>query len=214
MNAIPTILRAPGCRHTPATANALAATTCGSPATGASAATSAVAGSSPGASSSAAASPTAKSGTATLAADGMFANTDGYAMVSTSADLIADMAQRYRFVVARPGRKAAATTTTVDGCTLTPSGDLTADMASMPTATITRNRQPVDILHPYLDTRSHLTGFRSVDLAFALLHPREQIRAARADLPSPSTPNWRPSAHGGSASSSTPRARCAPHRSP
>ncbi|MFC1437018.1 hypothetical protein ABUW04_02015 [Streptacidiphilus sp. N1-10] len=85
------------------------------------------------------------------------------------------------FVLSRtvtvPGRPvdtalpAASTSTTVDGYTVTLTGELMAGMAHPLTVTITRDGKPVTDLEPYLDTYAHLTAFHQGDGAFAHLHP-------------------------------------------
>lgn len=66
---------------------------------------------------------------------------------------------------------AAASSTTVDGYTVTLNGDLMAGMAHPLTVTVTRGGKPVTDLEPYLDTYAHLTAFHQGDGAFAHLHP-------------------------------------------
>ncbi|SNQ45929.1 conserved exported hypothetical protein [Frankia canadensis] len=71
---------------------------------------------------------------------------------------------------------AASTSTTVDGYTLTVSGDRAmAGMTHPLTVTVTRNGKPVTDLRPYLETYAHLTAFHAGDLAFAHLHPRGAV---------------------------------------
>ncbi|MBF9066446.1 hypothetical protein [Streptacidiphilus fuscans] len=69
---------------------------------------------------------------------------------------------------------AASTHATVDGYTVTLTGDLMAGMAHPLTVTITRGGKPVTDLQPYLDTYAHLTAFHEGDAAFAHLHPTTQ----------------------------------------
>jgi len=65
-----------------------------------------------------------------------------------------------------------ATSTQVDGYTLTLGGDgLMANMSHIMTVTVSRDGNPVTDLQPYLATYAHLTAFHSGDLAFAHLHP-------------------------------------------
>lgn len=66
---------------------------------------------------------------------------------------------------------APATSTTVDGYTLTVSGEMMAAMSHTLTITVTKNGQPVTNLQPYLETYAHLTAIHAGDLAFAHLHP-------------------------------------------
>ena len=69
----------------------------------------------------------------------------------------------------------AATGTTVDGYTVTLSGELMADMAHALTVTITKGGKPVTDLQPYLGTYAHLTAFHQTDSAFAHLHPTTAV---------------------------------------
>ena len=66
---------------------------------------------------------------------------------------------------------AAATTTSVDGYTLTVSGEAMAAMSHTLTVTVSKNGKPVTDLQPYLQTYAHLTAIHAGDLAFAHLHP-------------------------------------------
>jgi hypothetical protein len=66
---------------------------------------------------------------------------------------------------------ATAPTTTVDGYTLTLSGQPMAGMAHTMTLHVTRNGRPVTDLQPYLDTYAHLSAFHAGNLAFAHPHP-------------------------------------------
>ncbi|MFC1415891.1 hypothetical protein [Streptacidiphilus cavernicola] len=70
---------------------------------------------------------------------------------------------------------AASTSTTVDGYTVTLTGDLMAGMAHPLTVTVTRGGKPVTDLQPYLDTYAHLTAFHAEDSAFAHLHPTTAV---------------------------------------
>jgi hypothetical protein len=70
---------------------------------------------------------------------------------------------------------AAATTTEVDGYTVTLAGDLMAGMEHTLSATITKNGAAVTDLQPYLDTYAHLTAFHEGDMAFAHLHPQGSV---------------------------------------
>lgn len=65
----------------------------------------------------------------------------------------------------------AASTTTVDGYTVTLKGELMAGMAHEVTVHIAKDGRPVTDLEPYLDAYAHLTAFRAGDQAFAHLHP-------------------------------------------
>lgn len=93
---------------------------------------------------------------------------------------------------------AAATTTRVDGYTLTLADDrLMAGMSHELTVTVSKDGRPVTDLQPYLDTYAHLTAFHDGDLAFAHLHPHGQVNgdhggptlSFEAALPEPG--NWR-----------------------
>ncbi|HJP78841.1 MAG TPA: hypothetical protein VJ914_31495 [Pseudonocardiaceae bacterium] len=66
---------------------------------------------------------------------------------------------------------APAPSTTVDGYTLTLSGEPMAGMADSMSLHVAKNGQPVTDLQPYLDTYAHLSAFHAGDLAFAHLHP-------------------------------------------
>lgn len=70
---------------------------------------------------------------------------------------------------------AAATSTSVDGYTVTVSGELMSGMEHALTATISKNGMPVTDLQPYLDTYAHLTAFHEGDMAFAHLHPQGTV---------------------------------------
>jgi len=78
---------------------------------------------------------------------------------------------------------AAASTTTVDGYTVTVSGSPMAGMAMPLKASITKGGAPVTNLEPYLATYAHLSAFHAGDLAFAHLHP--QGPAATTDTGGP-----------------------------
>ncbi|TDT97657.1 hypothetical protein EDD99_5815 [Streptomyces sp. 846.5] len=69
----------------------------------------------------------------------------------------------------------AATSITVDGYTVTLSGEMMAGMAHPLTVTITRGGKPVTDLQPYLGTYAHLTAFHAGDSAFAHLHPTTAV---------------------------------------
>ncbi len=64
-----------------------------------------------------------------------------------------------------------ASTTEVDGYTLTLSGRPVAGMSHPLTVTVAKGGKPVHDLQPYLDTYAHLTAFHEGDLTFAHLHP-------------------------------------------
>jgi hypothetical protein len=90
-----------------------------------------------------------------------------------------------------------AQTTTVDGYTVTASGDLMAGRSHTLTLTVSKGGTPVTDLQPYLDTYAHLTAFHQGDLAFAHLHPQGMVSGDHggptltfeAMLPKPG--NWR-----------------------
>ena len=63
-------------------------------------------------------------------------------------------------------------TTTVDGYTLTLSGQPRAGSEGALTLNFSQNGQPVTDLQPYLDSYAHLSAFHAGDLAFAHLHPQ------------------------------------------
>ncbi|WP_346780976.1 hypothetical protein [Streptomyces sp. SPB162] len=66
---------------------------------------------------------------------------------------------------------AAARTTTVDGYTVTLSGDLTPRKASMLTLSVTRDSRPVTDLQPYLGAYGHLVALRQGDMGYLHVHP-------------------------------------------
>jgi hypothetical protein len=66
-------------------------------------------------------------------------------------------------------------TATVDGYTVTLSGQPTAGQDSALTFAFSRDGQPVTDLQPYLDTYAHVTAIRAADLAFAHLHPQNPV---------------------------------------
>ncbi len=70
---------------------------------------------------------------------------------------------------------APSTTTSVDGYTLTLSGQPIAGKEHVLTLTINRDGTPVTDLQPYLDTYAHLTAIHARDLAFAHLHPQGSV---------------------------------------
>lgn len=63
-------------------------------------------------------------------------------------------------------------TATVDGYTLTLSGQPHAGQESALTLSFSKDGQPVTDLQPYLDSYAHLSAFHQNDLAFAHLHPQ------------------------------------------
>ncbi|MFL6082953.1 MAG: hypothetical protein ACJ74F_07040 [Mycobacterium sp.] len=65
----------------------------------------------------------------------------------------------------------AATTTTVDGYTVTLSGNPKANESSMLTLSVSRNGKPVTDLQPYLGAYGHLVALRESDLAYLHVHP-------------------------------------------
>jgi hypothetical protein len=100
--------------------------------------------------------------------------------------------------VAPTSLPAAATTTHVDGYTLTlDTAQVMPGMDHPLTVTVSKNGIPVTDLQPYLDTYAHLTALHEGDLAFAHLHPQGTVNGDHggptlsfaADLPSAG--NWR-----------------------
>ncbi|MFF7725681.1 hypothetical protein [Streptomyces sp. NPDC008001] len=91
----------------------------------------------------------------------------------------------------------AASSTEVDGYTVTVKGVLMAGMAHPTTVSISKDGKPVTDLQPYLDTYAHLTAFHEGDQAFAHLHPETETKdgnggpdpAFQALLPKPGS--WR-----------------------
>lgn len=92
---------------------------------------------------------------------------------------------------------APATSTQVDGYTVTVKGESMAGMARPLTVSIARDGKPVTDLEPYLDTYAHLTAFHEGDAAFAHLHPTTKVTGDHggpdltfhAELPT--SGNWR-----------------------
>ncbi|NUS42968.1 MAG: hypothetical protein HOQ24_04675 [Mycobacteriaceae bacterium] len=89
-------------------------------------------------------------------------------------------------------------TAAADGYTLTLSTDRFASGTEQRfTVAVSRDGKPVNTLQPYLGTYAHLTAFRAGDLAFAHLHPHDDVRGDsggptlnfEAMLPAPGT--WR-----------------------
>lgn len=66
---------------------------------------------------------------------------------------------------------AAATTTTVDGYTISLDGAAHAGQTSKLTLSISRDGQPVTDLQPYLGAYGHLVALRASDLAYLHVHP-------------------------------------------
>lgn len=77
----------------------------------------------------------------------------------------------------------AASTTSVDGYTLTASGEMMHAMTHTLTIAVSKNGAPVTDLEPYLQTYAHLTAIHAGDLAFAHLHP--ESAAAMSDTGGP-----------------------------
>ncbi|XVV17746.1 hypothetical protein ACQP2X_35305 [Actinoplanes sp. CA-131856] len=65
----------------------------------------------------------------------------------------------------------AATTTTVDGYTVTLAGTLQPGASSRLTLSVSRNGKPVTDLQPYLGAYGHLVALRAGDLAYLHVHP-------------------------------------------
>lgn len=90
---------------------------------------------------------------------------------------------------------APSTTASVDGYTLTLTGTPKAGVETPLQIAISKNRQPVTDLQPYLDTYAHVTAIRQGDLAFAHLHPNDTVNGdhggptltVNADLPEAGT---------------------------
>jgi hypothetical protein len=61
--------------------------------------------------------------------------------------------------------------TTVDGYTVTVSGEIMAAMEHTLTVSVSKGGKPVTDLQPYLETYAHLTAVHAGDLAFTHLHP-------------------------------------------
>jgi hypothetical protein len=61
---------------------------------------------------------------------------------------------------------------TVDGYTVTLSGDLQAGAESVVTASVAKDGLPVTDLQPYLGANGHLVALRSADLAYLHVHPQ------------------------------------------
>jgi hypothetical protein len=66
-------------------------------------------------------------------------------------------------------------TATVDGYTVTLSGQPAVGHDSLLTFTFSRDGQPVSDLQPYLDTYAHVTAIEVGNLAFAHLHPENPV---------------------------------------
>jgi hypothetical protein len=93
---------------------------------------------------------------------------------------------------------APASTTTVDGYTLTVSGEMMTAMNHTLTVTVSKNGAPVTDLQPYLQTYAHLTAIHAGDLAFAHLHPQGAAATTDTGGPTltfqttmPESGNWR-----------------------
>lgn len=92
---------------------------------------------------------------------------------------------------------APATSTQVDGYTVTVKGEPMAGMAHSLTVSIGKDGKPVTDLEPYLDTYAHLTAFHEGDAALAHLHPTTKVTgdnggpdlSFHAELPT--SGNWR-----------------------
>jgi hypothetical protein len=65
------------------------------------------------------------------------------------------------------------TTATVDGYTVTLTGDLAAGSSSDLTVSVEREGEPVTDLEPYLGAFGHLVALRAGDLAYLHVHPEE-----------------------------------------
>ncbi len=91
----------------------------------------------------------------------------------------------------------ASPTATVDGYTLTLSGQATAGMSAPLTLQVSQGGRPVTDLQPYLGAYAHLTAFHAGDLAFAHVHPQGTANgdhggpALTFDADFPSAGQWR-----------------------
>jgi hypothetical protein len=63
-------------------------------------------------------------------------------------------------------------TATVDGYTVTLTGDLKADASGLLTLSVARDGRPVTDLQPYLGAYGHLVALRQGDLAYLHVHPQ------------------------------------------
>ncbi|GAA0277239.1 hypothetical protein [Cryptosporangium japonicum] len=81
---------------------------------------------------------------------------------------------------------APAPTSTVDGYTVTLTGDLTPGASSTVTASVSRNGKPVTDLQPYLGADGHLVALRGGDLAYLHVHPQSGTTFV-AEVPSDGT---------------------------
>lgn len=70
-----------------------------------------------------------------------------------------------------PAEHAPSRAATVDGYTVTLTGDLVPGQASPVTLTVTRDGRPVTDLQPYLAAYGHLVALRQGDLAYLHVHP-------------------------------------------
>lgn len=66
---------------------------------------------------------------------------------------------------------APATTTTVDGYTVTLDGTITPGVSSKVTLSVAENGKPVTDLQPYLGAYGHLVALRAADLGYLHVHP-------------------------------------------
>jgi hypothetical protein len=88
-------------------------------------------------------------------------------------------------------------TASVDGYTVTLSGQPIAGHESALTFAFSRDGQPVTDLQPYLDTYAHVTAVEAGSLAFAHLHPRDPVKADHGgpnltvEAAFPSSGDWR-----------------------
>jgi len=69
-------------------------------------------------------------------------------------------------------------TTTVDGYTVSLSGDLMAERMGMLTVAFSRSGKAVTDLEPFLATYGHLTAVHEGDLAFAHAHPADPVHGS------------------------------------
>lgn len=91
---------------------------------------------------------------------------------------------------------ALSSTATVNGYTVSLSGQPAAGQDSPLTFGFSRDGQPVTDLQPYLDTYAHVTAIRAADLAFAHLHPQNPVNgdhggpALTVDAHFPDSGDW------------------------
>lgn len=88
-------------------------------------------------------------------------------------------------------------TTTIDGYTITLSGQPTAGHDSPLTLAFSHDGQPVTDLQPYLDTYAHVTAIEARTLAFTHIHPQNPVNGdhggpnLRVEAAFPASGEWR-----------------------